>query len=139
MGKKQISEWKRYARGIGAAVGIYLACMVVLALLLAKGVLPESRSFPAVAVCCFLSPFLGGICVGRSALGRWGKGAVVAAGFAVILIAVGLLCWDGILWAGHGGILLLCALAGGLLSGAAGRKKRGRRVQRKGRRRAQAL
>lgn len=56
-------------------------------------------------------------------------------GFAAVLAAVGLLCWtDGVTWTGRGGILLACVLGGGLLSGLLGRRRGGRRVQKKLRR-----
>lgn len=128
--KKQTPEWASYLRGILLALGVYLVSQMLVALLLVKGVLPESRSFLVVAVCCVVSALVGGIWSGKTSLGRLAGGVLVAAGFAVVLVAVGLLCWDGILWTGHGGILLLCALAGGVLSGLVG-GKRGRRVKRK--------
>ena len=128
--KKQTPEWANYLRGILLALGVYLVSQMLVALLLVKGALPESRSFLVVAVCCVVSALIGGIWGGKTSLGRLAGGVLVAAGFAVVLVAVGLLCWDGILWTGHGGILLLCALAGGVLSGLVG-GKRGRRVKRK--------
>ena len=132
--KKQKPEWTGFLQGILLALGVYLVCQLLTALLLVKGVLPESRSFLVVAVCCAVSALIGGLWVGKTSLGRLAGGVLVAAGFAVVLVAVGLLCWDGILWTGHGGILLLCALAGGVLSGLTG-GKRGRRVKRKALRR----
>ena len=132
--KKQKPEWTGFLQGILLALGVYLVCQMLTALLLVKGVLPESRSFLVVAVCCAVSALIGGLWVGKTSLGRLAGGVLVAAGFAVVLVAVGLLCWDGILWTGHGGILLLCALAGGVLSGLTG-GKRGRRVKRKALRR----
>ena len=133
--KKQKPEWTGCLQGILVALGVYLVCQLLTALLLVKGVLPESRSFLVVAVCCAASALIGGLWGGKTSWGRLAGGVLVAAGFAVVLVAVGLLCWDGgILWTGHGGILLLCALAGGVLSGLAG-GKRGRRVKRKALRR----
>lgn len=132
--KKQKPEWTGFLQGILLALGVYLVCQLLTALLLVKGVLPESRSFLVVAVCCAVSALIGGLWVGKTSLGRLAGGVLVAAGFAVVLVAVGLLCWDGILWTGHGGILLLCALAGGVLSGLTG-GKRARRVKRKALRR----
>lgn len=132
--KKQTPEWASYLRGILLALGVYLVSQMLVALLLVKGVLPERHSFLVVAVCCVVSALVGGLWGGKSSLGRLAGGMLVAAGFAVVLVAVGLLCWDGIVWTGHGGILLLCALAGGLLSGLAG-GKRSRRGKRKALRR----
>ena len=129
--KKRAPTWSGIVRGILLALGVYLVFQLLAALLLVKGVLPESRSFPVVAVCCVLSAFLGGLAGSRSGFpSRLAGGMLTAAGFAVVLTAIGLLCWDGILWAGHGGILLLCALAGGLIAGLCGGKQ-GRRVKRK--------
>ena len=133
MGKnhKQAAAWTGYATGIHLSLGVYLASQLLLTLLLVKGTLPEGRSFPAVAVCCVLSAFAGGMfCARRSALGTLAGGMLAAAGFTAVLVAVGLLCWDGITWMGHGGILLLCALGGGLLAGLLS-SRRGRRVKRK--------
>lgn len=133
MGKsqKQAAAWTVYAKGITLALGAYLLCQLLLALLLVKGALPEARSFPAVAVCCVLAALAGGLfCARRSTLGTLAGGLLTGLGFAVVLVAVGLLCWDGIAWTGRGGILLLCALGGGALAGLPGGRK-GRRVKRK--------
>lgn len=133
MGKshKQAAAWTVYGKGILLALGIYLACQLLLALLLVKGVFPEGRSFPAVVVCCLLAAFAGGgFCARRSSFGALAGGALAAAGFAAVLLAVGLLCWEGISWTGRGGILLLCALGGGLLAGLMSGGK-GRRVKRR--------
>ena len=47
--------------------------------------------------------------------------------FAGILIAAGAICWQGITWYGHGSILLLCALAGGVVAGILGGRRSHRR------------
>ena len=46
---------------------------------------------------------------------------------------MGLLCWQQVDWMGRGGVVLLCALGGGLLGGLLGRKG-GRRVRKRQRR-----
>ena len=132
--KKQTPEWANALRGILLALGVYLVSQMLMALLLVKGVLPGSRSFLVVAVSCAVSALAGGLWGSKSAFGRLAGSMLVAGGFAVVLVAVGLLCWDGILWTGHGGILLLCALAGGLVAALTG-GRRGRRGKRKALRR----
>lgn len=130
-GRKPATPWLIFVQGILLALGIYLLEQLLVALLLVRGTLPEQSVFPVVAVTCLLAALAGGIsCVRRSAWGRLPSGLLAAGGFAAVLIAVGLLSWEGITWTGHGGILLLCALAGGLLAGVLGGRQ-GRRVKRK--------
>ena len=58
----------------------------------------------------------------------WRAGGVLtAAAFLALLVLAGLGFWERITWLGHGGVLLLCGLAGGLLAGLAGPKRRRRR------------
>lgn len=62
------------------------------------------------------------------------QGVLVSLGI-YLLAAVGMLCWaNGVTWTGRGGILLACVLGGGLLSALLGRRRGGRRVQKKLRR-----
>lgn len=134
MGKtrKQTAVWMVFLQGILLALAIYLGAVLLAALLAVKGALPEKSMFPVVAAACALAALTGGLrCVWSSPLGRLPSGLLCAAGFGAVLLAVGLLCWEGgVTWAGRGGVLLLCCLAGGVLSGLFG-GKRGRRVKRK--------
>ncbi len=133
MGKsrKATAVWAVFLRGTLLALGVYLAGQLLLALLQVRGVLPEQGGYPATAVVCGLSSLLGGlVCVRRSPWGTLPGGLLTAALFALLLIAGGLLFWHGITWTGRGGVLLLCALGGGVLSGLLG-GRRGRRGKRK--------
>ena len=133
MGKsrKTTAVWAVFLRGTLLALGVYLAGQLLLALLQVQGVLPEQGGYPATAVVCGLSSLLGGlVCVRRSPWGTLPGGLLTAALFALLLIAGGLLFWHGITWKGRGGVLLLCAMGGGVLSGLLGgrRGKRKRRI-----------
>ena len=99
--------------------------LLLVSMLLVKGTLPEGGSFPMVAVLCVLSALAGGVAAVR--LTRWKMGGLLtAAAFLSVLVLLGLGFWEEVAWLGHGGILLLCGLAGGLLAGAAGPRARRR-------------
>ena len=127
---------RRTAAGVvllqGAAVSVivYLAGILLLALLVVKGAVPERAAFPAVAVLCLLGTLSGGVVTARRT--PWGPLSAAllnTALFAEVLLVVGLACWpDGI--GSRGVILLLCALGGGLAAGLLG-GRRGRRRKRK--------
>lgn len=127
---------RRTAAGVvllqGAAVSVivYLAGILLLALLVVKGAVPERAAFPAVAVLCLLGTLSGGVVTARRT--PWGPLSAAllnTALFAAVLLVVGLACWpDGI--GSSGVILLLCALGGGLAAGLLG-GRRGRRRKRK--------
>jgi len=131
--KQQTAVWMVFLQGLLAALGIYLAGQLLLALLLVKGTLPEGAAFPAVAALCAAAVACGGLLtVRRSPWGTLPAGLLTAGLFAGVLLVVGLSCWESVTWMGHGGILLLCALAGGLLAGLlGGRRKRGGKRKRK--------
>lgn len=127
---------RRTAAGVvllqGAAVSVivYLAGILLLALLVVKGAVPERVAFPAVAVLCLLGTLSGGVVTARRT--PWGPLSAAllnTALFAAVLLVVGLACWpDGI--GSRGVILLLCALGGGLAAGLLS-GRRGRRRKRK--------
>ena len=127
---------RRTAAGVvllqGAAVSVivYLAGILLLALLVVKGAVPERAAFPAVAVLCLLGTLSGGVVTARRT--PWGPLSAAllnTALFAAVLLVVGLACWpDGI--GSRGVVLLLCALGGGLAAGLLG-GRRGRRRKRK--------
>ena len=128
--KKRTATGVVLLQGTAAAVGVYLAGVLLLALLVVKGVVPERAAFPAVAVICLLGALSGG---GVAARGTpWGPlpaALLNTALFAAVLLVVGLACWpDGV--GGRGVVLLLCALGGGLAAGVLG-GRRGRRRKRK--------
>lgn len=127
-GKKRTPSMLVFLKGLLLSLGVYLPGLLLAALLAVKGVLREEGLFPAVAVLCILAALAGGfLCARRPVWGPLPSAMVCAVLFAGILAAVGILCWeDGITWSGHGGVLVLCALAGGLLAGilGSGRKRR---------------
>ena len=127
-GKKKAPVWKVFLQGSLLALGVYLTGAALQALLLVKGVAPESAAFPVTGALCLLAALCGGMVVARKM--PWGtlpSALMNTAVFAAVLLAIGGLCWKGITWAGQGGVLLLCALAGGVLAGVLG----GRRVKRR--------
>ena len=126
-GKARLPAWQGVLRGTAVALGLYLGGTALLALLTVKGAVPEGAGFPALAVLCVAASLCGGLLAGP-ALPPLSGAMAVSVSFDVILLAVGAACWQGITWMGHGGILLLCALAGGLLAGK--RKKRRRKGKR---------
>lgn len=126
MARKQLTLWQGFLAGSLLTLGVYLLGLLFLTLLLVKGVLSEGGSFPAVAVLCALSALAGGLLTVR--LTRWRAGGVLTAAiFLSVLILAGLGFWEEIAWLGHGGILLLCGLAGGVLAGLASPKRRRRK------------
>ena len=132
-GKKQSPNGLVFLEGLCLSFGIYLLGQLLVTLLVVKGARTEAGMFPAVAALCLLSALAGGfLCARRPMWGPLPSAMMCAALFAGILAAVGILCWEkGINWAGHGGILILCALAGGLLAGVLGsgqRKKKKRKI-----------
>lgn len=126
MARKQLAAWQGFLAGSLLTLGVYLLGLLLLTLLLVKGALSEKGSLPAVAVLCALSTLAGGLLTVR--LTKWRIGGVLTAGiFLSALILAGLGFWEEIAWLGHGGVLLLCGLAGGVLAGLTGPKKRRRR------------
>ena len=125
-GRKKLEMWQGFLAGSLLSLGIYLLGLLLLTLLMVKGILSEGGSFPAVAVLCGLAALGGGLLTVRLTFWRSG-GVLTAVIFLSMLVLAGLSFWEGIDWLGNGGILLLCGLAGGLLAGAAGHKRKRRR------------
>lgn len=129
--KKRTAAGIVLLQGMAVSVIVYLAGLLLLALLVVKGAVPERAAFPAVAVLCLLGALGGGGVVARRT--PWGPlpaALLNTALFAAVLLVVGLACWaDGI--GSKGIILLLCALAGGLAAGLLGGRRGGRRRKRK--------
>ncbi|MCI9331314.1 MAG: hypothetical protein HFG05_03970 [Oscillibacter sp.] len=125
-GRKKLAVWQGFLAGGLLTLGIYFLGLLFLTLLLVKGILSEGGSFPLVAALCTLSTLAGGLITVR--LTHWRAGGVLTASiFLCVLVLAGLSFWEQIFWLGHGGGLLLCGLAGGLLAGVAGPKNRRRR------------
>lgn len=130
--KKKPEEWVIFLQGSMASLWLYLTGIFLAALFLVKGVLPEGVMFPVVAGLCVVASLFGGLFVGgKTAWGTLPASVLNAAIFSGILILAGMVCWHGISWRGHGGILLACALAGGVLAGVLVKPKKGRRKKRR--------
>ncbi len=126
-GRKKLAVWKGFLVGGTLSLGVYMLGLLLLTLLLVRGTVPEKGSFPVIAVLCGLSALAGGIATARLTGWRAG-GALTALIFLTALVLLGLGFWEQIAWLGHGGILLLCGLAGGMLASAlSGPGKRRRR------------
>lgn len=125
-GRKKVTAWQGVLAGGLVSLGVYLLGLLLVTLLLVRGTLPEGGSFPAAAVLCALSVLAGGALAVRLTRRRE-SGLLTAAIFLLALVLAGLGFWEEITWLGQGGVLLLCALAGGVLAGAAGPKTRRRR------------
>lgn len=130
--RAQRRPWVVFARALALSMGIYLLGHVLLAALLVRGTVGEGIAFGVTAGLCVVSAAAGALwAAGRAPMGRLPGAMLAAALFACALIAVGAALWQGITWTGHGGILLLCALAGGLLAGILGPRKRGGKRRRR--------
>ena len=129
MGKKKPAPvWAVFLQGSLLALGVYAAGILLLTLLLVKGAVPEGSAFPVLAALCLLASLGGGLAVARrTPLGTLPAALLNTLIFAMVLAAAGMSCWKGISWIGQGGVLLLCALAGGLLAGLIGGRRKRRR------------
>ena len=132
-GKKQAPSGLIFLKGLLLAFAVYLPGQLLITLLVVKGAVGEESLFPAVAAVCLVAALAGGfLCARRPVWGPLPSAMMCAVLFAGILTAAGILCWEkGINWTGHGGLLVLCALAGGLTAGVLGggrRKKKKRKI-----------
>ncbi|WP_298029748.1 hypothetical protein [uncultured Dysosmobacter sp.] len=117
--------------GTALALGVYLLGLLALAWLLVRGTLPESAAFPAVAGLCAAATFSGGLVSARRMnIGTLPAALLPVGCFILVLLAVGFGVWQNVAYTGRSGGLLLCALAGGLLAGLLGgrRKRKPRRA-----------
>ena len=126
--KKQTAPWLVLLESVGLALGVYLGGLALLAALAVRGGVGEGAVFPVLAALCLGASLGGGLLSARRL--PWGTlpSALLAAGcFAGVLALVGFCGWDGLALAGRGGVLLLCAVGGGLLAGILGGRRKGRR------------
>ena len=126
--KKQAAPWLVLLESVGVSLGMYLGGVALLALLAVRGSVGESVVFPVLAMLCLGASLGGGLLAARQL--PWGTlpSALLAVGcFAGVLALVGFCGWDGLLLTGRGGVLLLCAAAGGLLAGVLGSRRKVRR------------
>lgn len=136
MGKRQVKReavWMQLLRGTVLALVVYLTGAAVLALLLVRGMIPETVVFPVLAMLCFLAAFLdAAFSAGNLPWGSLPSAMLAVLFFAGTLIAVGAACWQGITWTENGGILLLSAAGAGFFAALlSGRRKKGKRRRKK--------
>ena len=67
------APWKGVARGVLAALALYLCGTALLALLMVKGAVPERAGFPVLMVLCVASALCGGLLAGVLAGSRRGR------------------------------------------------------------------
>ena len=121
--KPKAPPWRSVLQAMAAAAGVYLGGVLLTALLLIRGILPEIWTLTALGLLCLLAGLTAGLLtVGRIGLGPLPAALVGAGLFAGLQALVGL-CWTGVDWAGEGGGLLACILGGGLLAGLLGGRK----------------
>ena len=112
--------WKILLRGLLITLSLYLLAILLLALLMVRGIIPQSA--PVLPVICLLSSLAGSLYTVRRM--SWGAlpTALVSGGiFAAVLLLGGLCMQQGI---GAQGIpLLLCALGGALAAALLGKRK----------------
>ena len=104
--KEPTPLWLVLTQGSILSLGIYFLGLLGLSALLARGSVGEERSLSMIAGLAVPSSFVGGL--------------------------AGLAFWESLTFAGKGGLLMACALGGGMLAGLAGRRKprKGKRVRR---------
>jgi len=125
-GAKKRNHGMVLLQGSGLALGLYLAGIMLLALVAVRGGIADA--FPAVAVLCFLSSLAGGVVsAGQLPWGTLPSALLVTACYAGVLALAGLSFQNGLAMSGKGGGLLLCALAGGVAAGLLSSRKKVRR------------
>ena len=113
----------------GVLAGIVtIVSLLVCAILVSMGVLPVSAMEGAVLAVCVLGTLIGGVYAvgrsgGRSLLAGLGVGAVLF----LLLLAAGLLVYEGASIANGGAGILCACLCGGAIPGILGRKPKKKR------------
>lgn len=119
-------------RGSIISLLLYLVGCLLTALLLVKGILQEGSIYPVLAVNSVLASLSGCTAVlGKASLGKIPMALLVAGIFCCFQVMIGVCFWHGITWTGEGGVLLLCAVCGGILSAllSARKRKKGKRLR----------
>lgn len=117
-------------KAAGLSLLLFLLSQALLALLAVRGTLPEERTLAAQTVSIALTLLPGGIYAARrSGLGSLPGALVTALCLCAVLALLGILLYDGFIWCGETGVLLLGAASGGVLAGilGSGGKKRKRK------------
>ena len=119
-------------RGSIISLLIYLLGAFLISLLLVKGAFPESSIYPMLGIDSILATLGGCIIVLRkSPLGKLPTALLVAGIFCGLQLVIGICFWQGLSWTGEGGVLLLCAVGGGILSAmlSTRKRKKGKRIR----------
>ena len=127
-GKKK-AVWVVLLQGSSLSLGTYCVGILLTAFLTVRGIIGEAAVFPAVAALCLLSALLGSAAAVRGGLpwDRIPSALLTAVCFSAILLLIGLCGWNACDLMGRGGILLLCALGGGLMAGILTRRRKPRK------------
>lgn len=130
--RKSGALWAVVARGVLLSLVVWACGLGLLTCLMTAGAVSVANGFPILLGLTGAAAFAGAVSVVRcTPWGSLASAALVAALFTALLLCMGLLSWKRVAWAGHGGRLLLWAVAGGLAAGILGRprpKKRPRRT-----------
>lgn len=119
--KKAASTWKLALLGLSVTAAVELAGCLLTALLAVRGVLPEERLLPPLAVTALCASLLGGLATGK---GRPTAALLNAALFGGLLVLVGYGVWDCV---SPRGLLLLGMVTAGGVAAAVLRGKVGKR------------
>ena len=121
MGKRQAKKtagWSMFGKGILGSGAVYLAEILLFALLLVKGIVLVERVDALLAVGGAVAAFLGSVVAVRTkAMVPMLACLLQSALFAMLLLLSGCLLWDGLVWGKSQLWLLLCVMIGGLLPG----------------------
>lgn len=134
MGKdrKKESLWAVCLRGSMIALVLYVAGVCGTAFCLTKGLLPESSAYLLLSANCLLAVWCASMMVLRKSPFRQGFAALfIALLFCFFQIVLGICIWEGPSLTGEGGLLLLWAVAGGVLSMVLScrNKRKGKRIR----------
>lgn len=122
--RKSGSLWLVFARGVLLSLLVWACGTGLLACVMTAGAIGEESAFAVLLGFTAVAAFVGAVSVVRHT--PWGSlmsAALVAACFTALLLCMGLLSWRRIAWAGHGGLLLAWAAAGGIAAGILGRPR----------------
>ena len=136
MGKDKVRrEWTAFLWGGMAAMWLYLAGILLLALLVVKGYMPERIGLVVLDGLGFAAAAVGGgVAAGRSELAVFPATMLSTTVFLVSVVLVGAVVWPETFWSERCVIPVCAVLAGGIFAGmwCARRGKRRKNVHRHG-------
>jgi len=129
--KKNRSRLNVTLQGVLLSFAIYMLGLVAIAALGTNGMLLETNFVQTVYLLAFLASLAGAFLCVRRISGKYAVTTLLAciATFMLLLISIALVFWNGVHWAGQGGVTLLFAFAGGITAMFLRKKKPGRRKQ----------